>query len=232
MDFITIDFFKDHIHIFIYGITLILSILKYRNYYDSILKFLPLIIGYTFLTEALGSFILRNENFQLVYTDEIYPYNNSLIYNIFDIVFFLYFYFIFWKTTSNQKSKEVIKYGTVVFLLGSLINPFFQNFTTSPQLIGITVGSLILIIAIILYFIDLQKHTSFKTRKHNLLFWIGIGLLVFYPFYPIIMGIGTFNGDLFVSWYLVDIHVPLIILMYCFFIIGFVLMRRRWSNLT
>lgn len=200
------------------------SIIRYRYYFDSVLKYLPIIIGYTLTSEILGVLIRDFDSFQLIYI-EGYSYYNQLIFNIFDIVFFLFFFFVYRRAVKNDINKRSILVATVLFVITAIINPFFQNALIFPQMYTIIVGSLILIICIVFY---LYEHISLKERrpKPNLLVWISIGLLIFYFFYPIIISIGILDSDLYQRFAMHKILRVLIVLMYGFFIVGFARMKK------
>ncbi|MEM6540217.1 MAG: hypothetical protein AAF634_03605, partial [Bacteroidota bacterium] len=67
-----------------------MSVFHYRKYFDTVLRYFPLIIAYTFFNELLGNVIRYNENFafRTESTD-----SNQIIYNIYIIIFFLFFFF-------------------------------------------------------------------------------------------------------------------------------------------
>lgn len=221
-----LEFVKGNYCIVAYGIALILALAKYRFYYESTLRYFPVIIGYTLLSEILGYLVSKYEDIQIVYLDKFsYSYYNHLIFNIFDIVFFLYFFYIYWKVIDVPKYKRFIEYGTILFIGSSLINPFFQNILILPQLMAITMGSVALIVCIVLYFKTLSKKPDSNLEFDNLLSWVGIGLLAFYPFYPIIMFLG-FHYELYVKYHVRLLQHIAIALMYGFFIIGFIRTQR------
>ncbi len=217
------EFIKNNYILAFYAIALLLSILRYRRYYDSLLKYFPILIGYTLFSELIGYIISEYDDIQIVYL-EGYSYYNNLVFNIFDIIFFLYFFYVYRNAVSNIKFKNWIKYGVFLFIACSVVNPFFQDFLLYPQMIALTIGSLVLIFSILLYFLDKKTITNFPNR-HNLLFWISLGLLLFYTFYPFILLIG-FDYDLYHKLHIRIIHHVLIALMYSCFILGFILMRR------
>ena len=74
----------------LYFLALILSITNYHLYYNTILKYLPILIVYTFLTETLGIIIREVDEIQIIYKQEYYNYNTA-IFNILKIIFFLCF---------------------------------------------------------------------------------------------------------------------------------------------
>lgn len=217
-------FIRDNLSLILYGVALALSIFRYRKYFDTILKYFPILIGYTLLTEILGMLILRNEEFVIVFSEGD-GYLNALIYNLFDLCFYSYFFFVYSRILPEAKHKKWIKTGVLSFLVISLINPFFQNFRLSPQIYAIVVGSFFLVSSALIYL----KQLNYSKSNHykNLLFWISLGLLVFYPFYPIIFIIVIyFDDSIYHSLHINEIHQTLLCLMYICFIIGFLKMRR------
>lgn len=217
-------FIINNYYIVLYAIALALSMVRYHRYFDSLLKYFPVIIGYTLLTEILGILIRDIEDLQIVYL-EGYSFYNLFIYNIFEVIFFLYFFFVFRNAVANSKFKKLIGYGSILFIVGSVINPFFQNIMLYPQMLAYSFGSIILISCIIMYFAELRKKSR-THNHHNLLFWISLGLLIFYSLYPFILLIGYFNYELYLVWHMRQIHLMLIAAMYLCFILGFVFMRR------
>ena len=217
-------FLKENYFLVFYALAFALSLLRYNRYFDSLLKYFPIIIAYTLISEFLGYFIRVNDNLQIIYI-EGYSFYNQLIFNIFDIVFFLYFFYVFSNALINLRFKNWIKYGAVLFIISSIINPFFQDFLLFPQLIASTVGSIVLIISILLYLFG-KKSIANVTNHQNLLFWISIGLLLFYSFYPFILLIGYFDYGLYQKLHMLTILHVLIAVMYSCFILGFIFMKR------
>jgi hypothetical protein len=224
MTHIIFEFIKENYFLVFYAVALVLSIIRYSRYFDSLLRYFPIIIAYTLISEILGFLIKEYEDIQIVYL-EGYSFYNLLIFNIFDIVFFLYFFYVYRNVAIEIKFKNWIKYGAILFIICSVLNPFFQDFILYPQLIGSTVGSVILIISIILYFLD-KKTIIYVPIYRNLLFWISMGLLIFYTFYPFILLIGYFHYELYLNLRIRQVHHILIAIMYLSFIFGFIFMRR------
>ncbi len=213
-----LNFLKYDGFILLYGITFLFSILRYRKYFDSVLKYLPIIIGYTFLTELLGYIMRVNDSFQILFLDS-HSVSNSVFYNIFDLIFFLYFFYIYWQIASNLKHKIYIKYGGIIYILASIVNPIFQDFILLPQILSLTIGSIVLVSCTILYFLELNSKTKRIPYRKNLLFWISIGLLCFYTFYPVVMVVALYYKNYVSS--IRPLHFGLIIFMYSCFILGF-----------
>ncbi len=224
-----LEFIADNYFMFIYGLALILSFVKYKYYYATHLKALPIIIGYVLLTEILGYLIWEYEDIQIVYAEGQHYYNN-LIYNILDIIFFLYFFWIYERSFSNDNFKKLIGYGAIVFLIVTLINPFFQSFVLYTQLASVAIGSLIICTCSFIYLIQTKIDHSKFSNFNYLLWWISIGFILFYPFYPIILFIGEFNEKLFFELHLKSVLVFLIALLYGSICIGFLKLGKTYSN--
>jgi len=165
------------------------------------------------------------DSFQLIYSEEFSNYN-TVIFNILDFIFFVYFFLVYYKVLQSSKSKKIVKYGVLLFCIVSIINPFFQNLFLSPQTYLITVGSIVLIVAILLYFKDLKLKGEKTIQGGNPLFWISIGLLIFYSLYPILMS-NLWSSPYYENYHVREVHQFLIAIMYLFFIVGFAKMKRR-----
>lgn len=205
----------------------ILAIWRYPRYYDTPLRYLPIIVMYTFLTDLLGVLIRDNSEISLMYK-ELYYNNNWLIFNVYNLLFFIYFFYVYRSFISSKKSKKIIEIGAVLFLITSIINPLAQSFKTMPQLTSYIIGAIVLLWSIYLYAIDLKKDYGVYFLKKDLLSWLSLGMAIFYAGYlPIkilryYMTIYDFN----ILW-VGKVHHYLILIMYLCFAIGLVIMRRR-----
>ena len=213
----------------VYGLVLVLSILKYKYYYETRLKAFPILIAYILLTEIFGGLIRNIDEIQIVFEAD-YQNHNHLIYNILDIISFLYFFYIYHGSTTNLKLKKQIKWAAILFCMASVINQFFENFTIQPQLIVILTGSVALLFFAAMYLRETSKMRIAFSNYHKLLQWISIGLLSFYPFYPFIIGIGQVNEELYNKMYLYKFLLVLITVMYGCFIVGLIRLGRIPSN--
>ncbi|WP_206170486.1 hypothetical protein [Flagellimonas maritima] len=89
------------------------------------------------------------------------------------------------------------------------------------------VGSLILIFALILYFNEKRAEKNPFSQKHNLLFWVGLGLFIFYVVFPFILLSDYLNLNISLQFQLRTILLVAIVLMYSLFMIGLVLGKRK-----
>lgn len=229
------DFFKvflDYYFLWVYGIALLVALWRYPRYFDTPLKYFPILLMYTLLNETFGVLIYVSEQIRLIFSD-FFSFYNWAIYNIYGIIFYLYFFYVYWCYLSKKSHKRIIIYGGIVYITASIINPFYQNFLLESQLYAYIIGAIFLICCAIFYFIDLYTKYGSWFLKRDLLSWISIGMLIFYLGYipiKILRHYEVFDdqaGALFIR----KVHWALILIMYGSFIVGFLLMRRRRATI-
>lgn len=209
----------------IYAITLVMALWRYPKYFDTPLRFLPILFLYTFLNELLGFLIISDEYIALIFSDLT---DNSIIYNLYTIISYLYYYYIFWSFSKNHSFRKNILYASLIFMTTCVINVFIQSFTSDSQTFTYLVGGCILLYCTISYlrnFISLPKKFALK---QNILFWISLGLTLFYLGYlpiKIFWFCKSIYGFSESPW-IRSIHLTLIYVMYILFMIGFIRMRR------
>lgn len=213
----------------LYAVALLMALIRYPKYYSSPLKYFPVLLMYTFLTELLGYFTKNYEVFHISIFTTIVNHN-VIIYNIYNLVFFIYFFFVYWSYIESKKYKNYILYCGILFLIISFINLFFQNFKLESQIYSYLTGALIILICIILFFWE-HRHVSKKLDyRYTGIKWISIGLLIFYVGYAPIKASRFYNylNQLNEFVHFRRFHLTLIILMYLCFIIGFYRMKRKF----
>ncbi len=206
-------------------ITIFVLLFKYSKYFDTKLKYIPILFMYIFLTELLGIIIRINPERNPFFTN-LYSDYNFLIYNFYDLIFFGYFFYIFWFYSTNKIIKKVIKYGTLIYFIAFLINSFIDNLVTKPQIYSYTTGGVILSI---ITFLFIKDNLSKKFSRKNVLIWISLGLLIFHlGFIPINILYGYCTKEtLTLNRVLPKIHLALSITLYGSFIYGFIQMKAK-----
>lgn len=224
------DTFLENSFVLIYGVTFVVSIIRYPKYFDTSLKYFPILILYTLLNEMLGVLIYNYDTFSLAFNN-LYSDNYIIIYTIYNITFFLYFIYLFRYYVENLKAKAFIKYGSILFLISCFINPFFKNIFNEYQYLIFLTGSLILLICVGLYLRE-QIINSIGNLKNSVLFWIATGLLVYHSGY-IPIKLVRYHNELTGQTeepYVRYIHLFLLITMYTCFIIGFIRMKKQLAK--
>ncbi len=196
---------------------------KYKNTY---LKYFLLLLWYITVTELIGGYIVENKI--LVYIDENGLVYNKWLHNIRRFVTFIILYYIYFKLLQTKVFKKWIKIFAIIFSIIYVLNwIFLQNFIKESPEIPQVLGSIFLVISILFYFIELLKSEKIMVFHRLLLFWISVGLLLFYtgtiPFmlkwngYMLIPGV----HKLFLIVYI------LAITMYLIFTFGFIWSKKE-----
>ncbi|MDC6387073.1 hypothetical protein PP182_00140 [Maribacter sp. PR1] len=221
-----IDFLQRSYFVIAYGITLILSIITYQKYFDTQFKYLPAILAYTLLNEILGYFIRYYPEFSF-FPNLKDARVNEIIYNLYDLIFFPFFYYAYWKLIENETYKKWIKTLGISAMLSFAISCLFQNPMYTTLYYANAIASWVLLICIVLYFKDKQKTHKTISQPYNLVFWVSIGLFLFHIFSPFLFLIGYLRYDLWLAYNLKNILHFLIIMMYLSFCIGFIINRKK-----
>lgn len=228
-----LDNFLENSFVPIYGITLIVAMYRYPKYFDTTLKYIPILILYTFLNDLLGDLIYKYDAFSLT-VNLLYNDYYFVIYNIYNIVFFAYFVFLFFQHIESLRCKKVIRLIGLLFLVVSLVNPLFQNFFLEYQYPTFFTGSILLIFCISRYLYEDYKERVAGVKEKNILFFLGWGLLIYHISYLPIKGIRFYNGITgnLEAPLLRRVHLILILVMYTLFIVGFLKMKKRLVRLS
>lgn len=221
-----VDLVQRSYFLFAYAFSLMLSIIAYPKYFDTYLKYLPALLAYTLLNEILGYFIRYYSDFSFFSNIQDTGYND-IIYNIYDLIFFPFFFYVYWNLVKNRKYKNWIRTTSILAMLSYLISCFFQNPLDTTLFYANAIASWTLLFIIYLYFNDKYKSNLPIIQPYNLMFWISIGLLVFHLIAPILFVIGYLEYQVWTEYSLRTVLYILIILMHLSFCIGFFVSRKK-----
>ena len=180
---------------------------KWRGTY---LKWVPLYLALIVCLE-LSERLLRNFGQVAV---------ASLILKVSIVTEMLFIHCFFYKTLN----KKIIIAGACVYLLGFLLENFFiQDELYYFQSLSYTIGNLFILVYLLMFFMELVKSEKILVFKKLTVFWISLGMLVFYlgtfPFYGLYNELSK-DLDLFVP--LAWISTSLNYSMYLLFTIAFI----------
>jgi len=225
-NFFNLKFLLDQFYTLLYLLTWIISVLRYRRFYDTPLKYLPMLIIYTFFTELLGYFIKYSNEF-LFFSDSRYSWHNVIIYNIYQIVFFLFFFEVYRKVLKNDLNKTMIRYLSIICLISYIINAVVYNPLHNQMTYAHIIGSFMMLYILALYFREKYFEKNGYALKYNLMFWVSSGLTIFYSFFPIISIIYLLDLNIGIQIYFRPLLLTSIALMYGLMIIGLVVGKRK-----
>jgi len=224
-----VEFLKLNYFIILYFVILVVSIVTYRNYFDTALKLFPIYLAYTLITEILGYFIITFEEFSF-FEDASYSWNNVVIYNIYAVLTFIFYCRIYYQVIKKRSFKKYIKWGGSAILFSYLVSSYYQNFLSTGLFYSDLLASLFLLFMIGLYFKERRKTDKSIIEPYNLMFWVSIGLFVFHTFFPILYTTGFLKPEIWIKYHFRDLLKALIMLSYSFFLIGLVLGKRKAFN--
>lgn len=222
---LSLSFIKENYFMLVYAVTLFISLATYRKYYDTALKYFPIIIAYTFFNEILG-YLVRNYNEISFFENIKYSNVNDVIYNIYAVIFFCFFYYVYRQLIHNSRYKKWIIKATIISLLAYTISTIFQNPIETNLYYALAISSWLLVFCIILYFKDKIQQREDLFQAYNLMCWVSLALLIFYSIFPVIYIIGYTDYDTWLKYELRSMLRVLIVIMYSLFIIGFLKARR------
>lgn len=222
-------------------INLILEIVKYSEliaaifgtiyfskYKNTALKFFLFLLWYITLTEFLSWYSMKYGINELLFIDDKGVRYNWWMYNLLRFITFNCLFFIYYKYLKTKIYKKWIRIFMFIYIITSVINwSFLQSFIWNNSEIPRTIGSIFLIVTILFYFIELLKSEKVLVFHRLLLFWISVGLLLYYagtiPFALKINGYALIPGihKLFLIVYI------LAIIMYLTFTFGFIWSKKE-----
>jgi len=222
---LTIDIIKNSVK-YSALISAIIGTLYFSKYKKTSIKYFLYLLWYITITEFLGPYLTEN-NF-LTFKDENGIKYNLWIYNLLEIVTFITLMYIYFKSIINSKYRNWIKIFCSSYIGVSILNwLLLQNFLREWSELPYVYGSIVIIVIIIFYFIELLQSEKLIQFHKILLFWISIGLLLFHtgviPFSIKINGYALIPGvhKLFLIVYV------LAITMYLTFTFGFIWSKKE-----
>ncbi len=211
--------------LFVYLITLVFSLTNFKKFVDTPLRFFPLLIAYTLFNEVLGYFIINFEEFSF-FEEEEYNWHNVIIYNVYQLVFFGYFFWLYHKVVKNQLYRKLIRIIAILTFLSYAVSLFYQNPFHSSLYYADCVGCMAVGTAILLHFNEI-RHVNGGINRYNIMVWINWGVLIFNVFFPFYILSGYLYVDFYLDYHLRQMLWVVICIMYGLFTIGFVVSKRN-----
>ena len=223
-----LDSFLEYSFIPMYGIAFVLALWKYPRYYNSRLKFFPVLIAYTLISEILGYLVRNHDDFSLFLNDLFRNYT-WVIFNIYNLVFFYFFYYVFWYHLRKPWQRIYLISGMAVLGIVSIYNAQTFSFLYESQVYAYLAGGMVLIGAILMYLYEHGRTEGKFFDSGDLLSWLCLGMLVFYSGYLPIKFIRYYNSIYQINDNPITrrVHLFLILFMYAAFAVGFLKMQRR-----
>lgn len=219
-------FIWPNLHLILYFVIFIVSMITYRRYFDTVLKGFPMYIAYTFFTELLGYLIITYKDFSF-FEDETYHWYNIIIYNIYSVFVLAFFSYVYHNQLQKTSHKKVALYGGGGVLLSFFISCFFQNPLYTGLYYAKTLQSMLMVVLVVLYFKEKLQIKNAPPLKHNLMSWISLGLILFHTVFPFLYLTGFLNPEIWIAYNFRGILKAWILVSYSQFLIGLLLGKRN-----
>ncbi|MEM7108064.1 MAG: hypothetical protein AAF519_07545 [Bacteroidota bacterium] len=201
-------------------VTLVVGAVYYKKYSSSFVKYFFFLLGVVVTLEFT------------VWTMKQFfgmPLQNWYIYNILTSIQYVYYFILYEKVMSRYRTRQWVRIFLFVFLISVLVNfIFIQRLAVDGPFhsYSFVLGAVLLIVSIGLFFAEMLQTEKVLYFKTHLMFWISIGLFVFYTgviplilsinFLPQGISLNTLNGILF----------TLNFMMYACFSVGFIVSEK------
>jgi len=197
------------------GIAAFTALVFWRKLSNKYLYIFPIVLVLIFSVE-IGAGIFSESEWK------------PLIYNLLSIITFSGYSYIFFRHISDNKYKEIIKVCTIGYLISVFANCLCVSIFHDSHQISYIVGGINMIIFPVMYFISILNNSKTLTIKRDLVFWISIGLLLFYVGYlPIKLSRFYFSITINPFLILQKVQLLLIVIMNFCFILGLVWMKKK-----
>jgi len=195
------------------GIAAFLSILYIGEFYKRKLIIFPIILFSIVSVEIISSFN--------------YPYK-QLVYNLLALLTFGGYSYLFHSQVLGDKYKTIIKSCLILYVIAVFANACSVNILTTSHQFSYVIGGCLMIIFPVIYFLSLLNNSKTLILKEDIVFWIGIGLLLFYVGYlpiKIFRFLKATENNFYPSLRAVQLF--LVILMNVSFILGCLWMKKK-----
>lgn len=200
-------------------LTAIIASVFYKKYSGSFLKYFLLMLWLIFFVEGLIWTLKRNGIIL----------QNNFIYNVITSLQYVFYFVLYFKTLRNVVYKRWIMRFLIGFIISVIINFMWiqkLSVTAAFHSYTFTIGAIFLIITIGLFLIEILNTEKVLNFTRDLMFWISVGLLVFYTgIIPFIISLNLLPAMLSTDG-LTIVFITLNFLMYSCFMLGFSLSNK------
>ncbi|WP_374958015.1 hypothetical protein [Gilvibacter sp.] len=209
--------------------------LKYIQKYrvSKITKRLVLILFFVAITELFSTYvpIAKASDFEYFGFVKGTPFEkNFWVHNIQLIITFGFFANYFRSSLKPGLLASIIKLVIIVFMIGALVNLLLSGvYFNGISKFTYIIGSILLLIAILVYYFELLRSDNILRFSQSLTFYISVGLLIYYLTMTPLFIYGSYyytgeSSDTFNKFYIYTLAIANVV-MYGTFTLGFILCK-------
>lgn len=199
----------------LYALVSIIALWRYSFYKNTSLRYFLFFILLQLFVEYIGDYI--SENFGI----------NAWWYICYYFLNFSYLFILFKTNITSASFRKYVGWCLYLFIAFFMMFIIVFGFDKYSNAFIFISGATLLIISVVFYYVDLLKSTAVINIKSNLLFWISVGVLLFYVGYLPIKILFIVSSELQEFQVFRLIHRILIIIMNLCFITGFLLVTPK-----
>lgn len=147
-------------------ITAIVASIYYPKYKNSEAKYLLPFLWYVAINDIVAG----------IYSATVSVYN-APFFNIFQIVFTVYYLSLYKSVVESLKFKKLISYFILLYLFSFIVALFTDDFSKFHLSLSYITGSILIVTSIILYFSEILNSDKIIRINKMLMFWISMALL-------------------------------------------------------
>lgn len=199
--------------------TALIASVFYKKYSGSFLKYFLVMLWLIFFIEVFV-WIMKRNGIML---------QNNFLYNVITSLQYIFYFVLYYKTVRNITYRKWIVGFAVAFILSVIVNfLWLQKLTLTAAFHSytFTLGAIFLIVIIGLFLIDILNTEKILYFTRYVMFWISIGLLMFYTgIIPFIISLNLLPSMLGTDS-LTIVFITLNFLMYACFSLGFIISNK------
>lgn len=150
-------------------IAAVLALIFYYKYKGTFLRYFVILIWYSIANEFLAKYYSENIN-----------KNNHILFNIYRVVEFSFYFFLYRNIIETKLYKKIITIFSIIYYVSVLINCFFQDFRYQYFSNTYFIGALFIIISIVFYFSEILNSEKIISFTKTFIFWISIAVFLLY----------------------------------------------------
>lgn len=161
------------------GVAAVTSFIYMKKWKHTYWKWFPYYLAFIVVAEFIGN------SFGLLNMPEV----NFYFYSYFVIpVEFLFFFWLFHQAFKNTNHRSMPKVAAMIYATCLVLDIiYFRNHIMFYYSLSYTVGNILLLVLILNFFIQLVNSDKVLHFRQNILFWVSVGLLLYYlgscPYY-------------------------------------------------
>lgn len=181
------EFLKENYNLLTYSVEIIAAlsgVLSYGKYKSSPVKYFIFFLAYAGIIDIIGNYprYFKSWGISGFIKDTAFE-QNYLWYTVLWGMGSALFYILFYKKILNDSGrKRFLNYAAILFSIGAVCHIFFkfQSSSSEYRIIIFVFGSLLILLSVYFYFIEILESDKVLTFYKSIYFWISSVILIWF----------------------------------------------------